>query len=100
MHSAGFQPAISAIERPRTYVFDSVATGIGLLCILLFINKSFTMPVLVQEQYHHGKQIWTPGRMFVYSVLRSKCFNFEPIKDIGVPVPCCSLLNLYNRNTD
>ena len=30
MTSAGFEPSISACERPQTHAFDRAATGIGL----------------------------------------------------------------------
>jgi hypothetical protein len=29
MHTATFEPAIPAIERPQTYALDGTATGIG-----------------------------------------------------------------------
>ena len=36
MPSAGFEPKISAGERPQTYALDRAATGTG----LIFIEKS------------------------------------------------------------
>jgi hypothetical protein len=33
MTPAGFEPAVSATERPQTHALDSAATGIDLTCI-------------------------------------------------------------------
>ena len=33
----GFEPTISAGERPKTYVLDRAATGTGLLLLLLLL---------------------------------------------------------------
>ena len=37
MPSAGFEPAILAIERPQTYALDRTATGIGLYMPLEYV---------------------------------------------------------------
>jgi hypothetical protein len=38
MLPAGFEPTISAGERPKTYVLDRAATGTGLLLELSYQN--------------------------------------------------------------
>ena len=40
MPRVGFEPTISAGERPKTYALDCAATGTGLLTLLLKINSS------------------------------------------------------------
>jgi hypothetical protein len=34
----GFEPTISAGERPETYVFERPATGTGILILIYYVN--------------------------------------------------------------
>jgi hypothetical protein len=47
MPSAGFEPAIPAIEQPQTYSLDRTATGIGLYIHTTDINLKFTKSILM-----------------------------------------------------
>jgi len=41
MPPVGFEPTISAGERPKTYPLDRAATGTGITIIVPIINKKF-----------------------------------------------------------
>ena len=36
----GFEPTISAGERPKTYALDRTATGTGIIVIIIIVNYS------------------------------------------------------------
>jgi hypothetical protein len=50
MPPVGFEPKISAGERPYTYSLDSVGTGIGFFKLIFLINLSRT--VAIYEKHH------------------------------------------------
>jgi len=39
MPAVGFEPMISAGERPQTYALDRAATGVGVVCIVQVIKR-------------------------------------------------------------
>ena len=47
MHPVGFEPTISAGERPQTYAFDNAATGTGIEGIL---DLETNTKVVLKEQ--------------------------------------------------
>jgi len=62
MLPVGFEPTISAGERPQTYALDRAATGTGLLESLLFANfgqntgyTDFVVDVLIPSRQTPGK---------------------------------------------
>ena len=45
MSPVGFEPTISAVERPQTYALDRAATGTGIIIIIIIYSIiSFNMP--------------------------------------------------------
>jgi len=50
MPPAGFEPTISAGERPQTYALDRVATGTGI--IIIIINAYYNCVINSQYNYH------------------------------------------------
>jgi len=72
MPPVGFEPTISAGERPQTYALDSTATGIGLMLVKL----KYKIPrkyVLYQSCY----AMRTDGRPYIATLTRAltKCFS-------------------------
>ena len=62
MLPVGFEPTISAGERPQTYALDRAATGTGLIESLLFANSGqntgytdFVVDVLIPSRQTPGK---------------------------------------------
>ena len=53
MPPAGFEPSISAGERPRTYALDRAATGTGIMCcsIVMLQKKAPHLNALTKYQY-------------------------------------------------
>ena len=52
MPPVGFEPTISADERPQTYALDRVATGTGgkdIVCSKVFISPLFFLKILFSE---------------------------------------------------
>ena len=47
MPPAGFEPTISAGERPQTYALDRAATGTGIIIIINGSNSSSSSSILV-----------------------------------------------------
>jgi len=43
MPPVGFEPSISAGERPRTYALDRVVSEIGIIPYMQIINKSYIL---------------------------------------------------------
>jgi hypothetical protein len=50
MPPVGFEPTISASERPQTYVLDRAATGIGLL-MLIVLSLLITQKKLYTSEF-------------------------------------------------
>jgi hypothetical protein len=58
MTSAGFEPSISAYERPQTHTFDRAATAIGLRALSSNENlqaKGFPDRTVYDVSYIHGQ---------------------------------------------
>ena len=64
MPPVGFEPTISAGERPQTYALDRAATGTGTGCVIIIV---FPLQPLLQERasmfrYKHiGSSVWYDG---------------------------------------
>ena len=52
MPPVGFEPTISADERPQTYALDRAATGIGLKCHLVTAN----VQMLIEVRHTHTQR--------------------------------------------
>jgi hypothetical protein len=73
MPSVGFEPTISAGERPKTYVLDRAATGTGLQRTMHSINRRKGREILkFQEQkskktrnVHNAQNFWNFSSLIV-----------------------------------
>jgi hypothetical protein len=73
MPSAGFEPAIPAIDRPQTYTLDCTATGIGNILRPIRnnsagINLGVSVSALAQNEYRvrlRQKVVYTRDALFL-----------------------------------
>ena len=58
MPRVGFEPTISAGERPKTYALDRAATGTGNTNQIAIVKQSFSFTdrvIALWKDYHHSK---------------------------------------------
>jgi len=63
MPSVGFEPTISAGERPQIYVLDRAATGTGIL-FDIFVKNIIVDPPIVWEMKHYTESRSEQGLAF------------------------------------
>ena len=76
MLSVGFEPTISAGERPQTYALDRAATGTGKMNVTQFIWKLLNMfrvvpPPIIGSANNCIYSIWYLSHCYCYSCSRS-----------------------------
>jgi hypothetical protein len=77
MPSVGFEPTISAGERPQTYALERAATGTGTVKQTLCNNKydtalSYKVSQTNDEQEHKGGKTQTRWAKFTYAGRQTK----------------------------
>ena len=61
MPPVGFEPTISAGERPQTYALDRAATGTGINYILLIFNNNYMLNINMQKIVWYNLYVqWPP----------------------------------------
>ena len=82
MPPVGFEPTISAGERPQTYALDRMATGTGMLPLLLILNDNISIKhikfVVIEIKYC----LWIPPTTHLHppknDTYNAACGNVSP----------------------
>jgi len=67
MPTVGFEPTISAGERPQTYVLEGAATGTGLTQLCVYLLCKDKLKILVLPDDHHAiRKLIKNGNIYIY----------------------------------
>ena len=96
MHSAGFEPTISAGERPKTYALDRAATGTGKITVVA-LHKSFLVNDQRDTQYF-SMYLFIFLTLYMFRAHRAhhqerQIVSVQPVVAVGGRVVCRSEVN-------
>ena len=69
MPPAGFEPTISAGERPQTYALERAATGTDYKLIILLC---YVLRCLYKSNYKLAVMCWSPAEMWRHTVTQGR----------------------------
>jgi len=72
MLPVGFEPTISAFERPRTYALDCAATGTGIFTYLSYLNLGIILSQTVSQTEKAGFQLFGAKHTNILSEQQNK----------------------------